>query len=82
MPNLTERWVTRAKEILANPHRDDLVPFAVSFLTAIYGSNSPQMDTFSTTLSQIAKSAPNLGNASHHQTLAASGGDQEHRRRN
>lgn len=58
-----EAWVNRGKTILAMPARSgsegEEIQFAISLLTAIYGSQSPQLSAYTTALEQIAKSAQN-----------------------
>jgi hypothetical protein len=46
---------------------------AVSFLTAIYGPQSPQLKAYADALAQIAKSAESTGNAASHQRVHAYG---------
>jgi hypothetical protein len=70
MPGQTEGWVKRGKELLKTP-QPECVPFAVSFLNAIYGPKSIQLNTFNTQLAQIAKTATGPINAGHHQMTAA-----------
>jgi hypothetical protein len=58
MVDSTAGWVTHAQEVLSQSLRShEIVPFAISFLTAIYGPKSPQLKAYNDTLAQIAKSA-------------------------
>src|SRR5579862_1189358 len=67
-------WLTRAKHLLSMPaSSSETVQFAASFLTAIYGPESVQLTTFTRSLDQVAKSAPNPSNAGHHQFQQALG---------
>jgi hypothetical protein len=54
----TEAWLTRARIVIADERRGlQAGHFAISFLTAVYGENSPQLKGFNTGLAQITKIA-------------------------
>jgi hypothetical protein len=62
MPNIAEAWLARSKEILKlydERHAPEVVPFAVSLLTSLYGPKSPQLEAFNTALAQLAKQGNN-----------------------
>ena len=68
MVNNAEGWLKRAREILATPQEHSAtVQFGISFLTAVYGPQSPQLDAYKQALTDISKSASNPTNAAHHQ---------------
>jgi len=53
----TDRWLQRAEELLGDGsrRRSDVVPFAVSLLTAVYGPQSTQLESLNTTFDQVMK---------------------------
>jgi len=74
MPNNSEAWLKRAKALIAGGRvGSEEVQFAVSFLTAIYGPQSPQLNAYTTALAQIAKSASHPTGAAHYQGAHARG---------
>ena len=57
----SELWVRRAEEMLQGGRRQgEIVPFAVSMLTAIYGPQSEQLRSLNTALEQIMKQKESL----------------------
>jgi hypothetical protein len=67
-------WLKRAKELLSQQmDASELVPFAISLITATYGPRSPQLDAFNQGLAQISKTADGASNAYHHQGMHAHG---------
>ena len=74
MPSIADAWLARAKAVLTGQHpHSEVVQSAISFLTAVYGSQSAQLSALTRGLEQVAKSASNPGNASHHQERLADG---------
>jgi hypothetical protein len=74
MANNAEAWLKRAKDILAvGQPAGEAVQFTISILTAMYGSQSPQLKTFIAALAQVAQIAHNPTNADHHQWMHARG---------
>ena len=72
MPNNLDAWVARAKVLLSKQQpTSEQVSFAISFLTATYGPQSPQLEAFRTALAQIAQSTPNITWALGHQARYA-----------
>jgi hypothetical protein len=70
-----ENWIKRATDILTDVRKSqtESVPFAVSFLTSIYGAESPQLKAFNDQLAAITRSASGPSNALHHQSGLAVG---------
>lgn len=74
MATNADAWLARAKAILSGQHiSSERVQFAISLLTTIYGSQSAQLNAFTTGLAQIAQLAPNPTNSAHHQERYAYG---------
>lgn len=74
MPNNTEAWLARAKAILSDGTApSEEIHFATSLVTAIYGTQSSQMNALTTGLAQIAKSASNPQSVVFHQGHHARG---------
>lgn len=70
MPNIAEAWIARAKEVLKlyeERRAPEVVPFAVSLLTSLYGPNSPQLEAFNIAQAQIAKQSENPRDAAFYQ---------------
>jgi hypothetical protein len=69
-----DAWVARGKDVLNGQHlAEEVVQCAISILTAVYGSQSTQLNAFTAGLAQVAKSAPSPTNARHHQERNAHG---------
>lgn len=70
-----ENWIKRANQILSDQRAIHMesVPFAVSFLTSVYGPQSTQLKTFADQLEGIAKGASGPANSLVHQTNVAVG---------
>jgi hypothetical protein len=74
VPNNVEPWLTRARTILEGQQAaSEEIHFAVSFLIAVYGPQSPQLDAYTTALAQIAKSTTGASTVAHHQQRHARG---------
>ena len=75
MATNADAWLARAKAILSGQHiSSERVQFAISLLTTIYGSQSAQLNAFTTGLAQIAQlTATNPTNSAHHQERYAYG---------
>lgn len=70
-----EGWLTRAKALTSPGARNEpeLIQFATSFLTAIYGSNSAQVSALATSLAQAAKPSTHPIAAISFQSMSAHG---------
>jgi hypothetical protein len=67
-------WITRAESVLqAGVRSAEIVPFAISFVSAIYGAQSIQSTSLQSTLAQISKNADSVGVAFLHQNQHARG---------
>jgi hypothetical protein len=72
MPNNADSWLVRAKALASEHHSaSERIQFAVSFLSAIYGPQSPQLQAFNTAQAQYATrgafagSGPSMGQEQH-----------------
>lgn len=74
MANETDTWLKRGKEVLAKgaPGQvQELIPFAVSILSALYGSRSPQLESFNARMKEVTQSSKGSTEASWGQSVCA-----------
>lgn len=72
MANATDAWLKRAKEVLAEGAQgSQSVPFAASILSALYGSKSPQIESFNARMKEVSSKANNTTDAYYSQALQA-----------